>query len=410
MIFSPVKKTSAGLVLVFVSLAASAWEFAPPEVVSDARPGVFHHLDSAGRRSIAVSGNSIAITWEDNRTGKPVVYAAIRDAAPDRFATVRVSSGNEAYESVVAPLGKGRFIFAWEQDESVFVRIWANRKLGLPRKLSRTTASQISLDVDRGVVHAVWSEKNGKHRAICYARLDASDFDKVSATVVEAGDPIDDQLYPTVIALRDRVWVAWEDRSKGHTRILAAASPDGKAFEKPKRINELGRGRRQIEYGKGPGATRVALARLSAVNAAAVWLDKRDFLGGYDVYTATTENSPSVFWPVRAVQDDFGKGVGQWHPAIAARPDGLLVATWDDDRDGTADIHLAWQGSGGWSANLSVAGANGQGQDTSPSITFDSNGHLHLAWVEREHGDGPTRLRYLRSTKGPGKTAGKPAP
>jgi len=136
---------------------------------------------------------------------------------------------------------------------------------------------------------------------------------------------------------------------------------------------------------------------VNAREVAAVWLDKREFLGGYDVYVAFAGESDAELGPVATVQDEFGNGYGQWHAGLASDGKGALVAIWDDDRDGSSDVHLSMRTAGGWSANTPVDGANGPGQDSSPVAAFDIRGRLHIAWVERTSVDAPTRLRYLRA-------------
>lgn len=398
----PVKRASLSLFL--VSLTASAWAapwtFDPAQTVSEPQAGVFHHLDPAGRRGIAVSAGIVAIVWEDNRHGTPGTFVAFRKPAAAGFVVQRLSTGGESYEAAVAALPNGRFIFGWEENGSIRVRSGGPDQLDPPVTLSKGEASQVTLETDAQVIHAAWSERGGRHAVIRYARFRPDEAGKPIASVTISPPPAEDQLYPSLAALSDRVWVAWEDRSQGHTRILAAASKDGRTFEPAQRINRMrSGGRRQIDYGRGPGATRVALTAIDGNRAAAVWLDKRDFQGGYDVFTALTDDTGAQFGVVEPVQDEFGAGIGQWHAGIAARPEGHIVCAWDDDRDGSADILISWRTANGWSTNLSVPGASGPGQEASPVLTIDSNEDLHLAWIERERSDGPTQVRYLRGRR-----------
>jgi hypothetical protein len=141
------------------------------------------------------------------------------------------------------------------------------------------------------------------------------------------------------------------------------------------------------------------LARLGAERAAAVWLDKRDFEGGYDIYSAVI--SGGTAGRNLAVVDDFGHSYGQWHAALAVDAHGRQVCVWDDDRDGTPDLWLSWRTDGPWSANLGVPGVSGPAAETSPVLTFDGQGALHLAWIEQPAGGGPSRLRYLRAEPAP---------
>ena len=91
----------------------------------------------------------------------------------------------------------------------------------------------------------------------------------------------------------------------------------------------------------------------------AVWLDKRDFLSGYDVYAAFSSDGGRSFGRNLKVQDGFGENIAQWHAAVAANNQGRVVAVWDDDRDGNSDIWLAnWTGKG-YSDNVAVPAASG---------------------------------------------------
>jgi len=393
-----VKRASlfTGLLAATFTATADPWRFDPPRTVSEMHTGVYHHLDPAGRRGIAVSDGVVAIVWEDNRSGQPVAYVAFRKPSSPTFTIQRLSGSGEAYEAVVAGLPHGQFVFGWEEQGAIKIRTGTADRLGTVYTVSQGEASQVTLDTRAAEVNAAWSERSGAHSSIRFLRFQPDKLGQSLKPVAVTPPPAEDQLFPSVAALSDRTWVAWEDRSKGHTRILAAVTLDGQGFQPALRINRMrAGGRRQVEYGKGPGATRVVLAARMDRTAAAAWLDKRDFLGGYDVFTSVTELSGTEFGPIVPVQDEFGGNVGQWHAGLASRPDGLLVAVWDDDRDGSSDLQMSWRMADRWSPNLSIPGANGPGQDTSPVITFDAQGGLHLAWVERSEIDGPTRLRYM---------------
>ena len=55
------------------------------------------------------------------------------------------------------------------------------------------------------------------------------------------------------------------------------------------------------------------------------WLEKRDFLAGYDVYAAFSLDGGRRFGRNIKVQDSFGDNVSQWHAAIAANAAGRVV-------------------------------------------------------------------------------------
>ena len=386
-------------VWVFALLAtpaqAAPWEFSAPLDVTPEQPGVFHQLDSAGRKHIAVSGDTVAVVWEESRGGVSQVTVAFKPLSAKVFSLHRVSDGATAGVPVIAPLGGGRFLLAWEQDGDLHARTAEAAALGAPVRLAQK-ASQPSLAVLDKKIVAVWSEERAGHPRIRIAHLTLDGqrvgFD-AAVQDVDVAPPKAEQHYPDVALTPAGVAVAWEDRRKGHTMLLHTFSKDGRYFGKPKILNEQPPRLSKI-YGKGMGVARVALARHGKRGVVATWLDKRNFLEGYDIYAGFARDG-TRFGKNEKVQDDFGNNISQWHAALTADSHGRVVAIWDDDRDGTADLWLAWPESAGqWSESRPVPVASGPGQQSSPAVAFDVAGKLHLVWVERETEETPTRLRY----------------
>ncbi len=380
------------LALMALPAQAASWEFSGALDVSPEQPGVFHQLDSSGRKHIAVSGDAVVIVWEESRAGATRVNAAFKLLSQKVFNVVRVGHGSAP---VVVSLGGGRFVLAWEQDGEVLVRVAEPAALGSPLRLAQK-AMQPSLAVLGDDVVVVWSEEVDHHPRIRFAHLkrEGQSIRLVGiARDVDGTPPKAEQLYPDVALTPAGMTVAWEDRRAGHTILLHAFSKDGKRFSKPQIFNEQPPKRSEI-YGKGTGVARVALVRRGARGVAAVWLDKRSFLEGYDVYAGFARDGVR-FGKNEKVQDEFGNNISQWHAAVAADTAGRVAVAWDDDRDGSADLWLAWpKAAGQWSENVAMSVASGSGQQSSPAIVFDAAGNLHLAWTERDTPETPTRLRY----------------
>ncbi|HKJ70909.1 MAG TPA: hypothetical protein VKA55_04085, partial [Gammaproteobacteria bacterium] len=111
----------AGLV---PAAGAAPWSFGDPVMVTDSHgPKVFHHLESAGQRSIAVAGGTVAVVWEDNRSGSPRAYAAFKAVGGGAFGhEVRLSGDGAAYAPAVAALGARDFLVAWEGADGIRAR------------------------------------------------------------------------------------------------------------------------------------------------------------------------------------------------------------------------------------------------------------------------------------------------
>jgi hypothetical protein len=395
----------AVFVLLSVPALAAPWSFQPPLDVSHADgAGIFHHLGSGGRFGVAVSGDLAAVAWEDNRDGTPRCYVALLDPSQRvRVREWRVSGARAAYEPTVVGLPGGRFAVAWEDENGVWLRVLDRSDMGPPIRLDVPGSAHTALvwDAQRGLI-AAWARPEGGARRIWLAILT---LPRDSGTAPEVADrmpvedvaPDADQLYPSVVSTGDgSLLVAWEDRRRGHTVIMAAIQADAHRFAPPEQINESFWGGRELGLGRGTGAMRVTLAGGSGQGVVAVWADKRDFRSGYDVYAAFTADRGSGFGPNEKVQDPFADLVAQWHPSVVfSGTQGVPVAAWDDDRNGDSDVWISWHDGTAWSDDFRVPGASGHGVQVEPALASDSRGGLHLAWVDKARPNDPSRVRYL---------------
>jgi len=400
-----IRNAASGITLLALAAAmtsanAAPWEFTPAiDVTHTAGDGVFHHLESSGRRNIAVTDDYVAVAWEDNRSGAPQIYLAMkRHAAKGFVAEIKISSGGEAFEPSLAALDRDRFVVAWEQDAKIHARVVGSKQSGPVTVIGPAGSSQASLDYDAPYLTLVYSRPDGQRQRVWVQQLAVAGeaLRTTQDCAVDLETPKEDQLYPTAVRVNDRIVVAWEDRRLGHTNIMGARSQDASScqFTRPYRITEA-QPRMSAKYGRGRGAARVAVARYAQGKVMAVWADKRDFLEGYDIYGADYQDDPSkLFGKNIKVQDDFGGVAHQWHPTVTGDGQGMPVVAWDDKRDGNANIMLSWRIGDRWSDDLTVPGASGPGEQAHPSIVIDQRRNLHIVWVERATVGGSTRLRY----------------
>ena len=287
---------------------------------------------------------------------------------------------------------------AWEENEHVYLRVAGPEALGPIVTVSNKMSAQVSLARKGDHILLVFRKQPQRFGRIMlheYQLVDRLKIQAVNSCRVDPAPPDDDQLYPVVSVLENRVVVAWEDRRPGHTIIMANQSLPGKscAFEPPVRISEKPPVQRSVQYGTGHGVARVALANYGDRGLFAAWADKRDFREGYDIYGADKQDGNAFGANVR-VQDDFGGNYRQWHSTMAGHRDGHLIAVWTDERDGNMDIWFSWLEDGEWSEDLALPGASGPGVQYHPSITMDADGNIHAAWIERDVVGGPTRILY----------------
>jgi hypothetical protein len=402
----------------WVGLAQADWQFSAPVDVLGAEPGVFPHLEAANRQGLAESGGTIAVTWEDNRSGSSQCYVRFKSPEENAFGKEVKLSTKDCVEPVVVGLGNSQFLAGWEENGAVWVALVQPGKSSAPLKLSQSLASQVTLAFDpKGGLHAAWAEQSTSGHLQLWAGKLENDMNGLRLTqsqTVEKIIPIEDQTYPALAVNADgSVAVVWEDRRFGHTVMLASYSRDGEIFDLPFRLIDVhGSGVRGPagRLGAGMGAMRPTLYRCGLDSTSgqiktapagscvvAVWMDKRDFLSGYDVYAGISQNGGQSFGRNLKVQDSFGENIAQWHAAVGANQQGRIVAVWDDDRDGNADIWLAnWNGSG-FSDNVAVPSASGAGIQADPMIHLDDAGRLHLIWLDKPDSADSPRIRYIEA-------------
>ena len=387
------------LLAVLAGSAHAAWQWSEPLTVNSVRGAkIYPHMESANRHNVAVSGTTVGVVWEDNRSGTSQCYLAMKPAAAADFQPEIQLSQTECYEPVVVALDGGRFVAAWEEAGKVHARLLPG---GATLNLSDAEAGQVTLATGADKLYAAWAEKAGRFRRIVVSRLDvtAGTLRTEPAQPVEAAMPTDEQGWPALAVAGDgSVTVAWEDRRDHHTVPLTSHSSDGHSFSPPVRLSDLPKGGglgRSLGLGAGTGAMRPTLTAWGAQGIVAVWLDKRDFLSGYDVYAAFDPGTRQ-FGPNIKVQDSFGDNMAQWHAQIVGSADGRLLALWDDARDGTSDVWLAdWDGTA-FGDNVAVPGAAGPGVQSDPAAALDAAGGLHVVWLEQDEQAG-ARVRYAHA-------------
>jgi len=390
-------RAAALLLAVLAWPAHAAWEWSAPLTVNSVQgAAIFPHIESANRQGIAVSGDTVGVVWEDNRSGSPQCYLALKPATAAQFQPEIQLSQNECYEPVVLALGAGRFVAAWEEAGAIRAQVLPG---GTPQQLSKAVAAQVTLGGRGDVVYAAWAEQAGRFKRIVVAtlRLKGDALGVQSVQPVEAAQPIDEQGWPALAVAGDgTLTVAWEDRRHRHTVPMVSHSSDGRSFAAPARLTDHRSG--SVDgLGAGTGAMRPTLAPWGERGVVAGWLDKRDFLSGYDVFAAFDPGTRRFGKNIR-VQDNFGDNMAQWHARVVSDASGRLLALWDDARDGTPDLWLSeWDGET-FGDDFTVPAAHGPGAQSDPVAALDAGGALHVVWLDRDEAAG-TRVRYARAVR-----------
>ena len=381
------------------SLAADRWKFGDRIAIGHGpKTGLFHHLDGAGRKHLAVSGHTVAVIWEDNHSGDPQVYVAVQTGRSQPFSMpMLVSTGTEAYEPSIAALGDDRFALAWEQDGEIYTRQLNNGVLLGVSRFSVARGSHVCLAAYGGRAFAAWRERRDGQWFVPVAELrEISDgeFTTKRITTVESAGLQSPVQFPSITVNEAGISVAWEDRRSGHTRLLVSHAPDANSeFGAIQNLNEFFSERN--EYDKGSGVTRVSSASFGEDEIVAAWMDKRRGGVGYGIFAALGAEGGEFFGPNEKVHGEQGDKLPHYNPATAGNLAGDFIVAWDDFRHGNSDIWLSnYSNDLEWSEDYSPEVASGPGEQSHPSVVLGDAGDLHLLWIERADPNAPSRLWY----------------
>ena len=155
-------------------LVAEEIDFSKAVNVTIHKQGIFHHLDASGRKSIAANQHGVAVVWEDNRDGKPQTYVAFKDYKEKSFGkTIQLSNTqSEAYEPTVIAISKQHFLFAWEQNQQVWLSSGNAREISKPVLIDKNDSSQVSLSIaPDNRIFACWIQHSKPHRQVVVSEI-----------------------------------------------------------------------------------------------------------------------------------------------------------------------------------------------------------------------------------------------
>ena len=389
---------------VFNASASDKWTFEGKIAITE-KPvkGVFQHLEGGNRKHIAINSSYVAAAWEDDRTGDPQIYLAVKKQSESKFSTAQmVSSASEAYEPSIASVSGNRFIITWEQEGAVFARVWSKNILHDAIKLSQSSAGHATIITMGEQIYAAWREQLTREWFIKVASLTVSKNSQLKVNHIQSVETKGLQtpvLFPVLTLNAAGLGVAWEDRRAGHTRLMFSHSKDGaKHFNQSQSLNEFYSNRN--EYDKGNGVTRVSMSSFAEDETIAAWMDKRRGENGYGIYGAMSSDGGASFGPNERIHSERGDKLPHYNPATAGNVAGDFVVVWDDFRNENSDIWLSsYTDDLEWSEDFSPAIASGAGEQTHPAVALDVQGNLHLIWMERAEANSPGQLWYGFGTR-----------
>ncbi|UCG59175.1 MAG: right-handed parallel beta-helix repeat-containing protein [Phycisphaerales bacterium] len=180
-----------------------------------------------------------------------------------------------------------------------------------------------------------------------------------------------DQCNPAIaVGTDDKLYVTWQDNSRGNWDICASTSIDGVIWLDRVRVTDSN------DNQVGPA---IAVDGASPNRAYIVWQDDRG--ADQDIYVARSTDGfvTQTLWQVTSGGSD------QTDPAMTVDAHDCKYIVWTDQRGGSNDIYGAASSEGPWD-NVPIV--TKPGSQSSPAIAADPAGAgIHLLWVDETSGN-----------------------
>jgi hypothetical protein len=341
----------------------------------------------------ALTGGGFVVAWEDFRSGDWDIYGQRYDGSGNALGSNYLvnddGGGNDQYEPSVAVLSSGDFVVTWEDDRYGDNDIYGQRfnssgsALGSNFRVNDDTAVDNQYEpsvaaLSGGGFVVTWEDARYVGYDIYAQRYDGSGNALGSNFVVNDDGLGNSQYEPSVAGLTAGGFaVTWYDYRLADTDIFGQRY-DGTG-------NALGNNFRVSEDTEGGYEWAPATAALSGGGFVVAWNDPRD--GNQDIYAQRYYSSGNAQGINFLVNDDEGSST-QHRPAVAAMQGGDFVVSWYDYRNGHYDIYAQLHDGSGTAlgSNFLVNDDGGSSEQYAPSVGGLLGGGFVVSWEDYRNG------------------------
>lgn len=338
-------------------------------------------------KSVGSEGNTIHTVWSDGRDGnQEVYYKRSTNAGISWGADVRLtnSSGSSYYPAI--NVSGNTVLVTWSDNRDGNYEIYYKRSddggnmwSADTRLTNNTSVSDYpSIDASGSVVVIAWQDNRDGNYEIYFKR--SGDGGNNWGADLRLSSNSSFSEYPSVTISGNNVNAAWEDNRDGNREIYNKYSTDGGTTWSAE--NRLTNNTSQ--------STSVSVTSEGDF-VDLTWSDQRD--GNWEIYYKYSVDGGMTFGTDQRLTNASGNS---WYPSVAT-DDAFIHICWQDARDGNNEIYykLSTDGGASWSGDTRLT--NDGGASNTPSINI-SGSALHIVWSDNR--DGNTEMYYKKNPNG----------
>lgn len=367
-------------------------------------PGVDDAVSEPGAREVQValgtaSDALIAWTIADTATG----HVALAEGIDDGWSTMALrGAAGVGLEPAVAIGPSGEALVAWKQQGEQGAIHLATRDRQRRWQLPTAPISWAETAYEPRVAFAadeallVWNQWTGTNFGVAVARRAAGD--PAFAIPPDAGAllsaPVNYANAPRVAVAGDEALIAWYQAPIDDLMVFVSERRGSDADFERVAVDAF------VSAPGGPVDSHVEANAWPAVHedgaAAVVWTQQHGETWDIAVYAATRESdgtwhTPTSLEAARSVPGAFARC-----PQAAFTPDGALVITWYETREGDTAVFVLHEGAG---APLRLS-AN-EVDAVHPTLVIDGDGGVLVAWAQADR-SAPDTWRVIARRQQPG--------
>jgi hypothetical protein len=273
--------------------------------------------------------------------------------------------------------------------QAYLVRSKKNTKFRSPSNITPGVggafAPRVALDSQEGV-NVVWGEIASGNRRVVFLR--STDQGATFTEPIDISRSSADAFDPEIaIDSLNNINVAWEDTAPGVSAIMFCRSTDGgQTFSAPSRVS-TGEGRATEAH--------IAVDRSGRIHIA--WVDESG--GDFQIFYSRSTDGGQTFSTPLDVSEDAGQ---EFHkPFVAVFGDSVYVAFHKQSgRNQQALLVKSSDAGVSFDDSVQVSRADSNtGRAHSPAMVFDSDGRLHIVWIDTSIVGNDEGLMFYRSTR-----------